>query len=598
MEKQIRKKAALLVLVASIFLISCQVEAVNRGIKVVAKGGEQIYLYKDYHALVVGVGDYTHGWPDLPNAIKDAKEVSVALKQLGVKVKLLANPTSLERKNALNNFTYEQGREKNRALIFYYAGHGETEALADNTKLGYIIPQDCPLLKDDPKGFVNKATSMKDIETYSLRIRSKHVLMLFDSCFSGSLFSLVRAAPEDICEKSILPVRQYITAGMEDEPVPDRSMFKRCLLLGLQGDADLTRDGYITGSELGMYLSDKVIQYTKRRQHPQYGKINNPDLDRGDFIFQLASSGAIIEEPARKKNKTTFSIKCNISRAKVLLDNRNIGSTPLSIMDVSPGEYSLRVEKDGYEPYQKRVYFEAGRTMSMYVDLNKKRPTTGRLFVETKPNDARVKILNIVPKFYQSMELDPGKYHLEVSAAGYETKKKWVKLNAGKTTHIYTSLVGLQVVDETCAACHATQVTEMRNYPSKHKSEVACVDCHKKCGQMSESECYICHESHSPYIGLDSKNCLECHPAHTPMKIAYGMKTPSVICGSCHATNYDLLQSNHTKHTELTCTDCHNTHRLIHRCSDCHGLFHSEMMQDLSKCADCHGTAHNLRRNM
>ena len=83
----------------------------------------------------------------------------------------------------------------------------------------------------------------------------------------------MRAVPDDITEKSALPVRQYITAGREDEQVPDRSMFKRCFLVGLEGDADLTGDGYITGSELGMYLSDKVVNYTRRRQHPQYGKI-------------------------------------------------------------------------------------------------------------------------------------------------------------------------------------------------------------------------------------------------------------------------------------------------------------------------------------
>jgi hypothetical protein len=126
---------------------------------------------------------------------------------------------------------------------------------------------------------------MRDIESISLRIKAKHVLMLFDSCFSGSLFALVRAVPAAITEKSALPVRQYITAGGEDEQVPDKSMFKRCLLIGLEGDADLTGDGYITGSELGMYLSEKVVNYTHRRQHPQYGKINNPDLDRGDFVF-------------------------------------------------------------------------------------------------------------------------------------------------------------------------------------------------------------------------------------------------------------------------------------------------------------------------
>ena len=177
--------------------------------------------------------------------------------------------------------------------------------MADNTKLGYIIPTDCPLLKKDPMGFATHAISMKDIESVSLRIRAKHVLMLFDSCFSGSLFALVRAAPEDVTEKSSLPVRQYITAGREDEQVPDKSMFKRCLLLGLDGDADLTGDGYITGSELGMYLSDKVVNYTHRQQHPQYGKINNPDLDRGDFIFvpkvakEQALSSSIDEERRR-----------------------------------------------------------------------------------------------------------------------------------------------------------------------------------------------------------------------------------------------------------------------------------------------------------
>ena len=117
-------------------------------------------------------------------------------------MKLVIDPTSREMKTVLNEIVYRMGTEENRALLFYYAGHGETEIIADGTKLCYVIPRDCPLLFDDPQGFINQAISMKDIETYSLRIRSRHVLMLFESCFSGSLFSLVRAAPEDITEKS------------------------------------------------------------------------------------------------------------------------------------------------------------------------------------------------------------------------------------------------------------------------------------------------------------------------------------------------------------------------------------------------------------
>jgi hypothetical protein len=256
----------------------------TRGIRVSAKQGQSLYLYKDYHALVVGISDYEK-WPDLPNAAKDAREVAANLKGLGFSVKLVLDPTSNEMRSALSDVVYTMGNEKNRALLFYYAGHGETQGLADGTELGYIIPRDCPLKSKDPIGFDNKAVSMKDIEMLALKVKSKHFLMVFDSCFSGSLFNLVRAAPVDISEKSALPVRQFITAGGAGEEVPDQSVFKEVFLRGVSGDADLNDDGYVTGSELGMHLQERVVNYTRGGQHPQYGKINNPKLDRGDFIF-------------------------------------------------------------------------------------------------------------------------------------------------------------------------------------------------------------------------------------------------------------------------------------------------------------------------
>jgi hypothetical protein len=273
-----------LILFATFCSIYSASSAATRGISIVSKQGQALKLYDSYNALVVGIGDYQQ-WPDLPYAVGDAKEVANRLGKMGFRVKLVINPDSHELKTAINEMTYRMGREKNRAVLFYYAGHGETEVMADGTKMGYIIPGDCPLLAKNPMGFASRAVSMRDIESASLRMRAKHVLMLFDSCFSGALFALVRAVPSDITEKSTLPVRQYVTAGREDEQVPDKSMFKRCFLIGLKGAADMTGDGYITGSEMGMYLADNVVNYTRRGQHPQYGKINNPDLDQGDFIF-------------------------------------------------------------------------------------------------------------------------------------------------------------------------------------------------------------------------------------------------------------------------------------------------------------------------
>jgi formylglycine-generating enzyme required for sulfatase activity len=58
--------------------------------------------------------------------------------------------------------------------------------------------------------------------------------------------------------------------------------------------------------------------------------------------------------------------------------------------------------------------------------------TFGRLYVNTEPKGAKVKILNISPKFYQGIELDPGRYHIEVSAKGYEAKRQWIEVAAGE----------------------------------------------------------------------------------------------------------------------------------------------------------------------
>ena len=57
---------------------------------------------------------------------------------------------------------------------------------------------------------------------------------------------------------------------------------------------------------------------------------------------------------------------------------------------------------------------------------------TGRLYVNTDPEGARVRILNIGPRFEQGMELGPGRYHVEVFADGYQMKRQWVALHSGE----------------------------------------------------------------------------------------------------------------------------------------------------------------------
>ncbi len=359
--RQVYRNLLITLLLFALLSTASYLFAATRGIRAVSNKGQALYLYKDYHAVVIGVSDYDH-WPKLPNAVKDAQEVFGALKLLGFEVKLVTNPTYQQLRKALNDLTYKYGREQNRALLFYYAGHGETEIMADGTRLGYIIPRDCPLLRENPQGFVNRAISMKDIEAYSLRIRSKHLLMLFDSCFSGSLFSMVRAVPEDISEKSSQPVRQYITAGTEEEQVPDQSLFKRSLLVGLEGDADLTGDGYITGSELGMYLSSKVVKYTKGKQHPQYGKINNPELDRGDFVFVpiKVRQKEIEEDKKRQKERGRVAEKRESLKQEEarLLAEKNLYEEQMRKLEIERKQFEEKRQKFARLESEKSVEYQ------------------------------------------------------------------------------------------------------------------------------------------------------------------------------------------------------------------------------------------------
>jgi hypothetical protein len=274
-------------------VVSLPAHATSRGIIVqtqTASGStQQLRLYSGYHALVIGCADYHNGWPPLPNPVNDAREVASLLDTLGWSVGLLTDPDGTTLRRELNRLVTGPGKIRDKAILVWFSGHGQTIQEADGTTLGYLVPVDAPDPEKDLLGFMERAISMRQIETVSKQIWSKHVLMAFDSCFSGAIFQMVRTKPSAyIQEKISYPVRQFITAGREDEQVPDKSVFKDVFVQGIkEGFADLNGDSYVTGEELGAYLQESVINYSRKAQHPQFGKINNPKLDKGDFVFVL-----------------------------------------------------------------------------------------------------------------------------------------------------------------------------------------------------------------------------------------------------------------------------------------------------------------------
>jgi SH3-like domain-containing protein len=90
---------------------------------------------------------------------------------------------------------------------------------------------------------------------------------------------------------------------------------------------------------------------------------------------------------------------------------------------------------------------------------------SGRLFVETEPKDARIRILNIIPKFFQGIELEPGSYHVEVSAKGYEKRDIWVRLRANEAKNIRIQLERIVVIPKGSEGEKTVYVTDNLNLP-------------------------------------------------------------------------------------------------------------------------------------
>ncbi|MGH9463828.1 MAG: caspase family protein [Vicinamibacteria bacterium] len=240
-------------------------------------------LYTGSYALLIGNSDY-QDWSDLRWPAQDVAELASVLEGLGFQTRVETNVTASDFRDVMAEFIATHGQEEGAQLLIYYAGHGHTMTGIGKRELGYIVPTDAADSVTDPAGFRARSISMDNFLTYSREITARHVLFVFDSCFSGTVLrQRGGSTPRVLSHNVTLPVREFLTAGSADEPVPDRSLFKTILVNVLKGVIEEPiRDGYLTGEELGVLMKNEIPV-----QNPQYGKILDPELNQGDFVFVL-----------------------------------------------------------------------------------------------------------------------------------------------------------------------------------------------------------------------------------------------------------------------------------------------------------------------
>ncbi len=70
-------------------------------------------MYAKSHALLIGVSDYTAGWPDLQTIPAELDKVESILKQQGFNVVKVIDPDSRKLKRSFEDFIENYGYNKN-----------------------------------------------------------------------------------------------------------------------------------------------------------------------------------------------------------------------------------------------------------------------------------------------------------------------------------------------------------------------------------------------------------------------------------------------------------------------------------------------------
>ncbi len=224
-------------------------------------------------AVVIGASNYINPKiPDLQYADDDAIAIkdfltkytnfsisAELINERATRINILETIDKLKRDNSVNR------------IIFYFAGHGGTEESGTGGEdLGYFQPVDF-----DPERPLTTGIPMSQVRDWALALPAKHVLFIFDACFSGIVGGSARTGKNynlDFLAENV--GRHVITAGTKDDEALEynnlgHGVLTYYLLEGLQSGADVDRDDVITLNELAVYLKREVTNFTQGKQHPQ-----------------------------------------------------------------------------------------------------------------------------------------------------------------------------------------------------------------------------------------------------------------------------------------------------------------------------------------
>ena len=247
--------------------------------KFIVKTDDKIFTTDEkYYALVIGNNNYKY-LEKLDAAENDAKVLAGILKNnYNFDVELLLNADYETTVDSLHNISKKLKKDDN--LLIFYAGHGDLDKKQNR---GYWLPVDASYEKRSR--WISNATVADELKATD----AKHVLLIVDSCFSGSL---MRSGSNIKSNKNLdakyikllqkKKTRLVITSG-GNEPVMDsdgglHSVFAQKLI-------DTLKENKNVISTQKIFENIKKYVAVNAAQTPERAAIYKAGHDGGDFLF-------------------------------------------------------------------------------------------------------------------------------------------------------------------------------------------------------------------------------------------------------------------------------------------------------------------------
>lgn len=312
------------------------------------------------HILGIGINDYRH-WSKLRNAINDLDKVVEILTERydfdNSHITLLKEEKATRRNivNTLHQFTNPSVLCEDDSLLIYFSGHG----FLDDNEEGYWVPVDSE--KDNIDSFIPNLTIQSKIKN----MKCRHILLISDSCFSGSLMAKGErlASVETLVadELEVKKSRWIITSGGRDEAVSDgmgkNSPFAEAIISELKHN---TKSQFIV-DELALRVRN--ITRGNATQMPQVEKMFQAGDLGGRFIFYLKNNEA---------EDWTYALTQNtVSGFETFLKKH-----PLSIFKDEANKAIFKIKKEQAETEHAAIWESTKRinTADAYLDFWEKYP--------------------------------------------------------------------------------------------------------------------------------------------------------------------------------------------------------------------------------